>query len=136
MDVVALKKDLIRDEGAMSKPYIDTNRKTTIGVGRNLTDKGLSPGEVDMLLTNDINEVIASLDMALPCWKTLSEARQRALANMCFNMGLHGLLGFSGMLNAVRSGDFTTAAAAALDSAWAKQVGSRAQRIAALIATG
>ena len=39
----ALVKPLTKiNEGLRSKPYVDTVGKVTIGVGRNLTDRGLS----------------------------------------------------------------------------------------------
>lgn len=136
MDIAQLKRDLIRDEGVRLKPYTDTVGKMTIGVGRNLDDDGISAGEADFLLTGDINNVISSLDMALPYWKNLSDGRQRALANMCFNMGLNRLLDFINMLAAIRAGDFQKASQEALNSEWAQQVGARAQRIAALLVTG
>lgn len=136
MNIAQLKQDLTRDEGVRLMPYVDSVGKVTIGVGRNLTDKGICASECDFQLTNDVNDVISSLDMAIPYWKNLSEPRQRALANMCFNMGLHRLLGFTNMLAAIRGGDFTTASTEALNSEWARQVGARAQRIAVLLATG
>lgn len=136
IDIALFKQDLTRDECLKLKPYPDTRGKLTIGIGRNLDDDGISPAEADFLLTNDISGVIQSLDMAIPYWKNLSEPRQRAIANMAFNMGLHGLLGFRDMLAAIRAGDFNAASQAALNSEWAKQTGARAQRIAVLLATG
>ncbi len=131
-----MKDELKRDEGWKLKPYKDGVGKLTIGCGRNLDDVGLEDHEVEYLLTNDIANAMQSLDMALPWWNGLSEVRQRALLNMCFNMGLHRLMGFTEMLTALRMGDYQTASNEALNSAWAKQVGSRAQRIAVQIATG
>ena len=37
---------IIEHEGFKSKPYTDTVGKITIGVGRNLTDNGLSKEEI------------------------------------------------------------------------------------------
>lgn len=126
----ALKADLVRDEGLRLKPYRDTVGKLTIGVGRNLDDVGISDAEAGHLLGNDISGVLADLDRALPWWRGLSEARQRALANMCFNLGLTRLQGFKKMLAALEAGDWPAAAREALDSKWARQVGARATRIA------
>lgn len=131
-----LKSDLIRDEGLHLKPYLCTANKLTIGVGRNLDDVGISEEEAQILLDHDIAACVADLDRSLPWWHDLSEARQRALLNMRFNLGLSRLLGFKQMLAALERGDYETAAAQALDSQWAKQVGDRAQRIAALIRQG
>lgn len=135
MDVTKLTEDLIRDEGLKTEPYVCTAGKLTIGVGRNLAD-GISKAEALFLLSNDILAVTRELDKAIPWWLTLSEPRRRALANMAFNMGVPRLLGFKNMLAAMERGDFARAAAEALDSQWACQVGERAKRIAALIREG
>lgn len=135
-DPVALRADLIRDEGEHFKPYRCTAGKLTIGVGRNLDDVGITQAESRFMLETNIAQVVEQFDQALPWWRSLSEARQRALLNMGFNLGLPRLLGFKRMLAALQQGDYRTAALQALDSTWAKQVGERAQRIAALIREG
>lgn len=47
-DMAMLLSELSRDEGRRLKPYLDTVGKTTIGVGRNLTDVGISEDECDL----------------------------------------------------------------------------------------
>ncbi len=136
IDLAQMKAELKRDEGIRLKPYKDTVGKLTIGIGRNLDDVGISAAEADFLLTSDISNTINDLDMGLPWWKNLSEERQRALLNMCFNMGLHKLMAFTHMLDALRKGDYEEASNQALNSTWAQQVGSRAHRIAAQFVTG
>ena len=137
IDIALFKTDLNRDEGNRLKPYTDTKGNITIGVGHNLTANGISPAVRDFILTEDINDAIASLDMAFPVWSGLSEPRQRALANMVFTLGLTRFLEFKDMLACIRNGDFMGAAAAALDSPWAKiEAPSRAARIATLLENG
>lgn len=131
-----LTADLERDEDKRSKVYKDSLGIETIGVGRNLRDKGLSEDEIQYLLANDIRGSEKDLDARLPWWRGLSEARQRALANMCFNLGITRLLGFAKALAALKAGDYEEAARQFLDSRWASQVGQRAQRIAELIRKG
>lgn len=135
-DQAALIKDLMRDEGVRLKPYRCTAGKLTIGIGRNLDDVGISEAEAGILLGNDVAKVVAGLDEALPWWRDLSEARQRALINMGFNLGLSGLLAFKRTLALLRAGEYEKAASAALESKWAKQVGGRAVRIAQMIREG
>ena len=130
MDTEALKVDLLRDEGCGLKPYVDTVGKITVGIGRNLTDRGITLEEAKHLLENDITAVVIELDHKLPWWRGLPEHKQRALANIAFNMGLPRLMNFRKMLAALECGEWDTAAAEALNSAWAEQVGERAQRIA------
>ena len=136
MNLELLKQELVVDEGVRSKPYIDTVGKTTIGVGRNLTDVGLSSEEIDHLLNNDINKASKQLFEALPWVDSLTDARQRALVNMTFNLGIKGLLGFINTLNLIQNGRYEEASEAMLKSKWASQVGARAKRLALMIKEG
>jgi len=128
---------MLRQEEDVKKfPYTDTKGKITIGVGRNLTDNGLSEVEIGWLLDNDIDRVIKELDSALPWWKGLNGVRQLVLADMCFNLGLPRFLKFKKTLAAAQTGDFDLAASEMLDSSWAKDVGKRAVYLSTLMRTG
>lgn len=127
-----LQEDLILDEGIRLKPYRCTAGKLTIGVGRNLDDVGISVSEAHQLLDNDIAAAALSLDRNIGWWGDLPEPARRGLLNMAFNLGWPRLSKFKGMLAALQAGDFNLAAAEALDSQWATQVGARATRIAHL----
>ena len=126
-----LKEDLIADEGLRLTPYQCPAGKTTIGVGRNLDDVGITEAEAMALLDNDIVRVKAQLTKALP-WLQ-GDNVQRALGNMTFQMGLRGVLKFKKMLAALQVKDYTTARREALDSAWARQTPQRAKRVTDLI---
>lgn len=128
--------ELITDEGEKLFPYKCTAGKLTIGVGRNLTDRGISRAESQMLLNNDIDVCVHFLNLHLPWWQTLDEVRRRVMVNMCFNLGIKGLLGFTNTLRAIREGRYDDAAAGMLQSKWAKQVGKRAVRLAHMMETG
>lgn len=129
---MTLATDLIRDEGLLLKPYADTVGKVTIGVGRNLTDNGITLEEAHAMLAADITTSERELTATFPWYAAAPEPVRRGLANMHFNMGLKRLQGFHGMLGALATGDYTEAAVEALDSAWAAQVGDRSKRIATL----
>lgn len=133
---MTLEDQLLRDEGLRLKPYKDSVGKTTIGIGRNLDDVGISHGEALMLLANDIESASAALRTQLPWTINLDEVRRAALVNAAFNMGIGGLLAFRHALASLQSGDYETAANQMLESLWAKQVGPRAVRIAEQIRTG
>ena len=128
--------DLKRDEGLRLKPYRCTAGKLTIGYGRNLEDVGVSEGESEHLLRNDLQRTFFELDAAMPWWRGLSPDRQRGLANVAVNLGLPRLQGFRKMLAALQRGDGKEAARQALYSLWARQVGDRARRIADLFEKG
>ena len=130
MNTDLLVQELTMDEGKRNKPYVDTVGKVTIGVGRNLTDNGLSNDEIKYLLMNDINGVLAELDNALPWFRGMTDNRQRVLANLTFNMGLPTVLQFKATLAAMQVGRYDDAADGMLASRWANQVGDRAKRLA------
>jgi lysozyme len=131
-----LKDQLVRDEELRLKPYTDSVGKLTIGVGRNLSDKGISFQEAQLLLANDIADATADLQAKLPWTAALDDVRKGALLNMAFNMGLGGLLEFHDFLAKMQAGNFSGAAGAMLDSLWARQVGPRATRLSIQIQTG
>ena len=136
MALDTLEHQLIQHEGLTLKLYQDTVGKWTIGVGRNLSDIGISQEEAMVLLTNDINAARASVSRAFPWFPTLDAVRQRVLIDLSFNMGIGGLQGFVHMLSAVQRGDYDTAAEELLDSKWASQVGVRATTLAYMLRTG
>lgn len=136
MNVETLSKALKRDEGIRLKPYRCTAGKLTIGIGRNLDDKGISESEAMALLAGDIKEVETSLDAKLPWWRSLNEPRQHVLANMAFNLGIDGLLQFKNTLALIQAGKFDDAASGMLASKWAGQVKGRATRLAKQMQTG
>ncbi len=136
MNIDTLTSDLIRDEGLKLKPYKCTAGKLTIGIGRNIEDNGISEDEARYMLQNDIKRCAEELDLHTPWWPLMPDAQQNALLNMCFNMGWPRLSGFKRMLAALEVGDYAAAASEALDSKWARQVGSRAERIVAQMVEG
>ncbi|KVH78369.1 lysozyme [Burkholderia ubonensis] len=134
-DAAILKAELTRDEGRRKRIYTDTVDKVSGGIGRNLTDKGFRDNEIDLMYQNDIAETEAWLDRSLPWWQSLDPVRQRVMMNMAFNMQAK-LLGFRNFLAAAQRRDWNTAAAEMLDSLWARQVGARATRLAAMMRSG
>jgi len=131
-----LVQQLRYDEGVRFKPYRDTVGKLTIGVGRNLDDKGINQAEADLMLQDDIDDVLRDLKAKLPWTDALDDARRGVLANMAFNMGIVGLLGFTRTLAMIQAGNYSGAADAMLESTWAKQVGNRATRLSNQMRSG
>lgn len=139
IDMQQLRKEIKAEESTCLYVYKDTLGYDTIGTGR-LVDRrrggGLSAFEADFLLDNDLNRLIGIIDAKLPWVLGLSDARQRALVAMAFQMGINGVLAFKGMLDAMKAKNFDQAADHALDSTWAKQTPDRARRVAAMIRAG
>jgi lysozyme len=133
------------------KVYICPAGYPTIGVGRNLETNPLTNEELKVcgdymhgitknaafyLLRNDIERVVKDCKKKISFWEQLDDERKYALLDMCFQLGLGGLLKFKNMLKAMGVGNFKEAAAQCLDSQYAKQTPSRAKRIAKTIECG
>jgi lysozyme len=132
-----IKEQLIRHEGLRLKPYRCTAGKLTIGIGRNLDDCGISQKEAYVLLENDIQNCEQQLLDEIPeIYNALDEVRKSVLLNMCFNLGIGGLLGFNNTLAFIAAGDWERAANGMLASKWAKQVGRRAIELSELMRKG
>jgi len=141
---------LIEHEGMVLTVYQDTLGIDTIGIGRNLKDRGISKEELDAmdipnmdviykygiseadaryLAKNDVQIVEKELLSAHPCVAELDAVRQLVLIDMAFNMGVPRLRKFKKMWAAVHEKDFQTAAKEMLDSRWAVQVKSRSHKL-------
>lgn len=131
-----LAQRLVIDEGVRLKPYTDTTGHLSIGIGRNLADKGLKPSEVRLMFINDIKEAEEELLKAFPWVIGLDPVRQEVLINMSFNMGISVLRQFVNTMTKVRIGDYQGAANNMRKSKWYNQVTSRAERLAKMMETG
>jgi lysozyme len=129
-------ESLKRHEGYRRTAYADTVGKLTVGYGRNLDDVGVSRDEAAMLLENDVTAAIAACLQVWPWLSTLDDVRAAVIVEMAVNMGVTKLRGFKKMLAACEKGDYATASAEMIDSAWRAQVGARAYRLAQQMATG
>ena len=142
---------LIAHEGLRLQVYQDTLGIDTIGIGRNLEDRGITQEELDWmdipnmdavyeygiseadamyLAQNDVQIVEEELVRAHPCVEELDSVRQLVLMDMAFNMGVPRLRKFKKMWNAVHENKFDIAAKEMLDSRWAIQVKSRSTKLA------
>lgn len=128
-----LTKQLRRDEGERLSAYQDHLGFWTIGVGRLIDSRrggGITAEESAMLLSNDIDVRVKALELHLPWFKDLDDARKGVLVNMAFQLGITGLLGFKNTLEAVRTGKYAQAAKGMRESKWYSQTPNRAERLA------
>lgn len=132
--ILLLSQDLERDEGRKSKPYKDSVGVLTIGVGHNLEAEGLCEEAINAQLEFDIRtKVTEPLRRYCPWSKDLPEAAQRGLGNLCFNLGINGLLKFKITLGHLEAGRFAAAADSLISNErYHKQVGQRLDRVAEL----
>ncbi len=131
-----LRNLILNHESYKQFPYNDTTGCLTIGIGRNLSDRGISQNEAFSLLDDDIIYFYSKLSQLCSYFNDLDENRKIALIDMCFNLGVHGFLGFNDLHTALEIHDYENASKAMLDSKWAQQVGERAITDANIIKTG
>ena len=146
-----LMEKLVAHEGLRLQVYKDTLGIDTIGIGRNLQDRGISKEELDeldipsidhvyeygiteadamFLAQNDVQIVEEELLRAHPCVEKLDAVRQLILIDMAFNLGVPRLCKFKKMWAAIHENKFDVAAKEMLDSRWANQVKSRSTKLA------
>ena len=130
------RMSLLRHEGCRKFPYFDTSvpPKITIGIGYNLTDRGLDMEWINNQFNDDV-DYFYSLLCTFDWFSKLNEDRQIILIDMCF-MGWKKFLGFKSMLLALDKQDFILAAHEMLNSKWAEEVGKRAFDLANAMETG
>jgi lysozyme len=136
MNIDDLKQQLIRHEGLELLPYKCTAGKLTIGVGRNIEDRGISYDEAMFLLENDLMLYTAELEKSFPVVKDLNDVRVLTLLNMAFNLGITKLRQFKMMWAAIEDNDFEAASQEMLNSKWARDVGNRSLELSEQMRTG
>jgi len=151
-----LVKMIALHEGIVLTVYQDHLGIDTVGIGRNLKDRGITDGELlfinktmeDVyekglteeeayyLCMNDIAIVEKELLANKPVVNQLDAARQMVLVDMAFNMGVPRLMKFVNMWMAIERENYPLACSEMLDSRWASQVGKRAVRLSEAMKNG
>lgn len=125
-----------KNEGVRTKPYKDTRGILTIGVGHNLTN-GISENAVNFIFNEDLDKAEMDLKKYIPqIFDNLDANRQIVLLDMCFNLGIGGLLKFKKMLSALAEENYELAGFELMNSAYAKQVPARAEENKNILITG
>ena len=136
MDYEKLAARIRQNEGLAHQPYRCSAGALTIGYGHNLDARGISKEVAELLLKHDLEIAEKQVKNAFIWWPKLDDARMGVLIEMCYNLGLSGLVGFKKMISAVEGGDYKKAAKEMLDSKWAVQVGRRAVELSKIMETG
>jgi lysozyme len=127
---------LIRHEQYRQFVYKDSTGHNTVGFGRNLDERGISQDEALSLLDDDIIYFTNKLVRAFPEFADLDDNRQIALLDMCFNLGVVGLLNFKKMLEFIKVKDWKNASQEILNSKAAIQCPERYKNLAEIMLTG
>jgi GH24 family phage-related lysozyme (muramidase) len=131
-------KLLSEEEGRSATVYMDTQKLWTIGVGclvdARIRGAGLCDAAIDAQFAHDSIQARNDAE-ALPGFLRCNDVRQTVLVSMCFQLGdLHGWPDFKG---ALAMDDYEAAAAAGMDSEWARtQTPVRAKREMDMLRTG
>lgn len=156
-----LRDALIRyirfNEGSRSTRYLDTRGIPTIGVGFNLHrpdaprklaalgydfaaveagTQSISDAAIDSLLGDDVDAALQAAGKCVSNFDELNDARKAVIVDLIFNLGAQGFSAFKQTIAAIERDDFAAAAADLTASAWAKEVGNRARRDIAAMASG
>lgn len=145
--VAQITQELRADEGVRPYAYDDATGMTvrtlptggnlTIGIGRNLSARGLSDKEIDFLLQNDLWLTYQAAKQVFPDFDSYSQSRRAGLLNLLFNLGPGRFIKFKNTIKAIREGRWDGAANHLMDSDWYRQVQqSRRERIVTQIRNG
>src|ERR1035437_4045766 len=143
MDRSQLLIDLEGDEGLRVLLYDDKTGKSlshgstivgnpTLGIGWNVATTALTADQYRIILGWIVDARIAPLSAVLTWFSALTEPRQRAVANMAFQLGITGLLKFNTFLSLMEQGQYDQAATDLESTPWFSEVGERGPRIQAL----
>lgn len=165
MNLDRMLAQLVLHEGVKLHVYLDTEGFHTLGVGYNVSSRGLDffertigrklgwkEGDIHtnvvtreeslVVLRADVLRVEAAVKIHWPGYVKLDEIRQRVAVDMAFNMGL-GALQFKQAIAAVDRRDWSKASRELYKSKWALQVGDgeggkrdRCDRLASMLLTG
>ena len=139
MDIEQLRETLKVDEGIKYEIYKDHLGYPTFGIGHLIVESDQEYGEpvgtgvhlnrVNEAFDEDVSVMIDEAKKLFPDLEDLPEEAQQVIVNMTFNMGRPRLSKFKKFIAGVNAGDWEKAAVEMMDSRWAKQVGSRAERL-------
>lgn len=122
-------------EGRRLMPYVDSVGKITVGYGRNLTDRGISDSEAEILFQHDL-DMTKLYCQSYPWFGSLNDVRQGVILDMVFNMGPNRFREFVQMIAALERSDYEDAARQMGNSLWAREVGNRSIIDAGLLKSG
>ena len=82
MDLEKVKKRLIQEEGKKHFPYTCSANKLTIGVGRNIQDRGISDITIEQMLDEDIDIIVGELRQNLSWFDNAPSGIQDVLIDL------------------------------------------------------
>lgn len=153
VDRAKMGAQLVLHEGLKLQQYQDTKGYWTLGVGYNVSARGLgffeqtikrklltssviTRYEALLVLRADIDRIEALMPAYFPGYANLSEVRQRVCLDLAFNLGFRALA-FLKTIAAINAKDWSLASRELFKSKWANDVGpGRAGRLTQMLLTG
>ena len=150
---MSLMNSIKKNEGFSEVPYIDplvaknpnsygiTDKEFEI-IKRNLSKLKLTFGYGMTYITEDaarlalgsmVDDKIRDLISKEPYYNELPQQISEVIAEMCWQMGVNGVLNFKKMWIALKNKDYEEAAKEMLDSRWANQTPQRAKELSDII---
>ena len=128
-DFKALIERIGVNEGFRSKPYKCSQGVWTIGHGITW----LTEEEALHILSGRISKLHLTLLDRLDWYKDMPPEIQGVIIEMCFQIGFSGVMKFRKMIANMQDKNWKEASKEMLDSLWAKQTPSRANRLADIV---
>jgi lysozyme len=133
-----------RHEGLKQRPYQDTQRLWTIGVGHLIGDGKTLPPEWDREFSLEEIQTLFAQDYIkhkeaakkIPGFSSLNSSGQAALIDITYNMGPTWWHKWPTFTKYMQAGDIPDASTSLQDSKWYTQVGGRAREDVALLKAG
>lgn len=125
-----LIENIKKSEGFVDHVYQDSLGIDTIGYG---TKMPLTEKECELLLVHRLDKLKDEIFDKKSITILLPEKRQDVIFEMCYQMGVRGVLNFKKMWKAIEAGDYNEASKQMLDSKWANQTPQRASGLAKIM---
>ncbi len=131
MNYEKLLEMMITDEGERFKVYTDDRGNQTIGIGYNLSSRGISLAISRSLFKECRDEVLSDLVLIFidQGFHSFPEQIQMVLFNMRFQMGSGGFRKFKKMIAAVKVYDWQEMIKEMKDSQWYRNYTTRAKKL-------
>ena len=135
MNRYRVEEQLIEHEGERLKLYQCSAGKATIGIGHNLTDRGITKEMSRFIFQCDLQECIVDLQsFVFPGqFESFPENIQHVLIDMRFQLGFIRFRDFKKMIAAFKKMDLAEAVIQMEKSKWFLQVPSRANNLIKMV---
>ena len=121
-----LIKSIMKSEGFAGSPYKDILGFLTFGYGSKFP---ISPKEGQMILEHRLLRKIAELRYKKPMVKDLPKPIKEVLFEMCYQLGVNGVLKFKNMFKAIEDKNYDMMIIQMKDSKWNKQTPNRVKKL-------